>query len=70
MFPLNFWTDETKKSSLPTTAPYTVGTSPKHQQSETETSHLLKIRDLLSSSNKQKEIQRKRQIVLGFDNRD
>jgi hypothetical protein len=76
MFPLNFWTDETKKSTLTTSPPstpantvYSLSTSPKPQQSETETSSLLKIRDLLSNSNQQNEIHHRRQRVLGSDNR-
>ena len=71
MFPLNyFWSESkpsssTKKPEIPSIETFSVS----KDQSETQTASFLKIREMLSSDEKQREVARQRQQVLGFDNR-
>lgn len=69
MFPLNFWSESTSSiSSGSTISPKENGSVLKNQ-SETQTNTLLKVRELVSSENKQNEIILRRQSVLGHDHR-
>jgi hypothetical protein len=72
MFPINyFWNDsKTTATATLTDKPRQPLTTSTKDQSETQTSSFLKIRELLSSEDKQVEIARQRQQVLGFDSRD
>jgi hypothetical protein len=71
MFPLNYFWSESKPS-FSTKTPETSSKesfSVSKDQSETQTASFLKIREMLSSDEKQREVTRQRQQVLGFDNR-
>jgi hypothetical protein len=72
MFPLNFWNEakpvpQSTVSQQPSSSQESFRVM--KDQSETQTSSFLKIREILSSDEKQRDVTRHRKQVLGFDNR-